>query len=178
MPTLGDYAPLAPFSLDELVEAANSAMRVRHGLSISVRTARYYIAKGLLPSPFGSPKSAKYGPEHLIRACGLKVLQDDGLSLERADERVSRAVDAGIESAVREVQSWLQQPPSHSAVVVSDSLDRVREVREPLQNLPRSMSVVRVPLSENLILEIGEKVNLEIEVSIAVRALEKLRMGL
>lgn len=45
MPRIVDYSTLAPFSLEELVGAANSVLRGRPDLEVSIRTVRFYIAK-------------------------------------------------------------------------------------------------------------------------------------
>lgn len=90
MPTLQDYEALAPFTLEELVEAVNSLLRDRPPLRIQPRTVRYYISKGLVPPPSGAPRFARYGMDHLRRIIQLRVGLDQGLKLAEMDASEAR----------------------------------------------------------------------------------------
>lgn len=81
MPTVDDYAKLAPFTLEELVDAANSVLRDRPRAGVSVRTVRYYVAEGILPPPVGPNKLARYTLEHLDRLVQARRMLDEGASL-------------------------------------------------------------------------------------------------
>lgn len=107
MPGLDAYTALAPFQIEELVDAANSILRDRPRLALSKRTVRYYVAQGVLPAPRGAPKFARYGMEHLARIVGARVLQDEGRSLEEASETLGQAFRKGEAVGVARVQSWL-----------------------------------------------------------------------
>lgn len=108
MPTVDDYAPLAPFTLDELVSAANSILRDRPSLKIQGRTVRYYIANGLLPPPSGGPKFARYSIDHLRRIVGIRMGQDSGLKLQEAAQAETFASMPppmpGVGSVVRRIR--------------------------------------------------------------------------
>ena len=61
------------FSLKQLSELVD----------ISERKIRYYIQRGLVDSPFGAKKTAKYNEEHLEQILTIQKWQKAGLSLER-----------------------------------------------------------------------------------------------
>ena len=82
MPTLDEYAPLAPFDLTELVKAANSILRERPHLQVQERTVRFYMAKGLLPPHLGAPKNARYSMDHLRILVSIRNWSEEGDSLE------------------------------------------------------------------------------------------------
>lgn len=88
MPTLDDYAPFAPFTLDELVTAAN---RILSGIAtedIRERTVRYYISERLLPPPISGGKNARYGFEHLRRLVAIRTWLAEGVGLAEAKARL------------------------------------------------------------------------------------------
>jgi DNA-binding transcriptional MerR regulator len=107
VPTLEDYARLAPFTLDELVDAANSVLRNRPRLLVSRRTARYYVSQGILPPPSGAPKFARYGTEHLVRFVGARVLLDEGTNLESAKKLLDMVIAASQDGGLSEIQDRL-----------------------------------------------------------------------
>jgi DNA-binding transcriptional MerR regulator len=53
------------------------------------RTVRFYIQKGLVPSPHGKKRGARYDELHLERLLTIRRWQRAGLSLERIAEIVS-----------------------------------------------------------------------------------------
>ena len=59
-------------------------------VGVSVRTIRFYIAEGLLPSPEGRGKAASYGEEHLLRLRLIRRLVDQRVPLAEQRERLSR----------------------------------------------------------------------------------------
>lgn len=48
---------------------------------VTTRTIRYYIGKGLLPSPAGSGQNRVYGYEHLLRLSLIRRLKEEHLPL-------------------------------------------------------------------------------------------------
>lgn len=95
MPSIDDYRALAPFTLDELVAAVNSVLRDRPAIHVQARTVRYYIAQGLVPSPAGGPKYARYAFEHLQRIVAIRTWLDEGVSLDEARKRLSQGEHGG-----------------------------------------------------------------------------------
>lgn len=140
MPKVEDYVSLAPFSLDELVAAANSVLRDRPKLAVSARTVRYYISKGLLPSPSGGPKFARYSWSHLDQIVKIRTYLDQGLSLDQvaAELGVSLRIEEREDLTVMsEVRSLYKQAP--------------KEVGELVRRIPLGMGcVLEIPSSSNL----------------------------
>lgn len=122
MPTLADYSRLAPFSLEELVDAANSLLRDKPRLQVTARTVRYYIAEGLLPRPDGPPKFARYSAEHLSRLVGLRRLQDEGRRLEEATEELDRREQVHQATATlhRSAEASPLMEPALAAIAVAE----------------------------------------------------------
>ena len=117
MPKLADYLRLAPFSVDELVEAANSVLRDRPRLHVARRTVRYYVGERVVPPPVGPPKHARYEADHLLRLVAARCLGDEGRSLEGVrgglarttptPESVQALVDGPVETLLQEAHEPL-----------------------------------------------------------------------
>ncbi|HMS54651.1 MAG TPA: MerR family transcriptional regulator [Fimbriimonadaceae bacterium] len=88
MPSVNDYRALAPFTLDEFIQAANSILRDRPSLQISARTVRYYISEGILPPPIGPNRIARYSLEHLARVVEAREGLGQGASLNEIAENM------------------------------------------------------------------------------------------
>jgi DNA-binding transcriptional MerR regulator len=158
VPTIEDYLPLAPFSLPELVAAANAILRDRPALQIQPRTVRFYISNGLLPPPSGGPKYARYTIEHLRRVVFIRQWLDQGMSLEQASELIRIGKHGGeTETHVRK-QNPQSPKPMHS------SQTRERANREKI--------VRRINLTENTVLEIDTRATLEAELELALESLQ------
>lgn len=71
---------------------------------VTVRTVRYYVQQGLLPSP-GTGPTARYGQEHLDRLQLIRRLQKEHLPLAEIRHRLD-ALDQ------RGVHALLQQAPA------------------------------------------------------------------
>ena len=72
---LSEYKAKAPYTVNELLAAVNSLMGDE---DMTVRTIRYYVGQGVLSRPYGAPKFARYGYEHLVCILGARMLQDKG----------------------------------------------------------------------------------------------------
>ncbi|MCW5942393.1 MAG: MerR family transcriptional regulator [Fimbriimonadaceae bacterium] len=156
MPTVDDYASLAPFSLEELVGAANAVLRDRPSLHVQGRTVRYYIANGLLPPPSGGPKFARYGVEHLRRIVAIRQWLDEGLSLQEAHARL------GMGAEGRPIKP---RAPRVRAAVSEGMVEEGRVVR-------------RIPLGDGCVLEVEAGGDLTARLERALRALrERLEIG-
>jgi DNA-binding transcriptional MerR regulator len=140
VPKVEDYASLAPFSLDELVAAANSVLRDRPKLAVSTRTIRYYISKGLLPSPSGGPKFARYSWNHLDDLVKIRTYLDQGLSLEQV------ATEFGVSLRIEE----------------REDREVISEMRTLYKQAPRDVGelVRRIPLGMGCVLEIPSSADL------------------
>ncbi len=168
MPNLEDYAPLAPFTLEELVGAANAILRDRPRLAIAERTVRYYISNGLLPPPSGGPKFARYGVEHLRRIVAIRQWLDSGLTLEQATERIQMGEHGGeTETHQRKQVGRLRQE-------VSPLLPSIPvPSRVPLQRTVR-----RIQLTEDSVIEVVEHADLVNELSRAQTAIQSILKNL
>lgn len=103
MPNIQDFARYAPFSFDQLIKAANSILREKPRLQLSPRTVRYYMAEGVVPAPIGSTRNARYENEHLARLVGIRLLQDQGLSISDANVLLTEWAASGQERLAEEV---------------------------------------------------------------------------
>lgn len=158
MPTVDDYQALAPFSLDELVTAANAVLRDRPHVKVQVRTVRYYISEGFLNPPSGGPKFARYGMDHLRRLVQIRTWLDEGVSLAEAANRL------GI----------TRTPASPSRT----SAHREPEMDLVLSAEPRAPSegelVRRIALAPTITLEIQETGQIRAELERARQAIDRL----
>ena len=164
MPTLEDYAPLAPFTLEELVGAANAILRDRPRLAIAERTVRYYISNGLLPPPSGGPKFARYGVEHLRRIVAIRQWLDSGLTLEQATERIQLGEHGG-----------------ETATHQRKQLGKLRQEISPLLpaiSVPSARTVRRIQLTEDSVIEVVEGADLADELSKAQKAIQSILKNL
>ena len=140
MPKVEDYVSLAPFSLEELVAAANSVLRDRPKLAVSSRTVRYYISKGLLPSPSGGPKFARYSWNHLDHLVKIRTYLDQGLSLEQ----VASELGLTLRLEEREDRELL-------IFARADYMRAPQEVGELVRRIPLGMGcTLEIPASADL----------------------------
>jgi DNA-binding transcriptional MerR regulator len=88
-PRVERYRRLAPFTLEELVNAANAVLG-SHGLApVSPRTVRYYISEGLIPPPEGARKIARYGYASFLALLAARSMQALGWDLRRIESNLS-----------------------------------------------------------------------------------------
>jgi DNA-binding transcriptional MerR regulator len=164
MPSLQSYVPLAPFGLEELVEAANSILRDRPRLKLTTRTTRYYISEGILPPPSGSPKFARYGIDHLARLVSARCLQDQGMSLQEVRVTLDSMTDP-LEEAQHLVEQRVQVQESRIVAEMSPSYaSRPR----------RQTSFVRIPLTPRISIEVKEEAMDEQELRRALKELQRI----
>jgi len=112
VPNVQDFARFAPYSFDQLVKAANGILRNRPRLIVNPRTVRYYIAEGVLPAPIGSTRNARYEAEHLARLVGIRLLQDQGLSLTESNVFLTEWAADGINRLIAEVDRLTEREPT------------------------------------------------------------------
>lgn len=160
MPTVEDYAPHAPFTLDELVVAANRILGNDPKLSVKDRTIRYYISQRLLPPPSGGPKFARYGVEHLRRLVAIRRWLAEGLSLEEAAARLGQGEHGG-EPAQMVFEARVERPMQRHS---SDGITQ--------------RSVRRIYLTRHSVLEVSEEADLGRELDAVSDVLARIRQDL
>lgn len=103
----------------------------------TVRTIRYYLQRGLLPSPTGPGSGARYGPGHLARLRLIRGLQREHLPLAEIRRRIAGLDDAEVEALVE---------PSQGPLARADSaVDYVRAVLGPQPAFPHRARVPAPP---------------------------------
>lgn len=63
---------------------------------MTVRTVRYYVQQGLLPSPVAAGPATRYGPGHLDRLRLIRKWQDEYLPLAVIRQRISDLSDEDV----------------------------------------------------------------------------------
>lgn len=189
MPGLDAYAALAPFQIEELVDAANSILRDRPRLRVSKRTVRYYVSQGVLPAPRGAPKFARYGMEHLAKLVGARAMQDEGQSLEEVGEALRQAFRGGEASGVARIQRLLAAAPESQGYVAEQIDAYVGETPQgplmeaPTRRLMRSsdrsdaatpVETLRFSLCDGAVLEVQKGRPVEDVLRESQRAIERL----
>ncbi len=168
MPSVESYEALAPFTLEELVTASNSILREEAGRDVQARTVRYYITRGLLASPVGGPKYARYSIEHLRRIVAIRQWVQKGASLEDCAERLARG-DHGGERWIGNPEGVLQDSiPEFTQVRSGDS---VLSFKEKVLRQPRRREIVLTPFSTLLI---DPRADVDAEIEYLKQALERL----
>lgn len=152
MPSLEDYEALAPFSLDELVDAANAILRARPSLRIQARTVRFYITKGLLPPPTGAPKFARYSVDHLRRLISIREGQDQGLRLDEVrDSRDATLLQGPPPARRRAVADAVAAQPVHRYQLTPRAtldLTNTDNIRGELQAAQRALAHILATLND------------------------------
>jgi DNA-binding transcriptional MerR regulator len=93
---------------------------------VSIRTIRYYLAAGLLPSPGARGKSASYGEEHLLRLRLVRRLVDQRVPLTEIRDRLEAL-------SVEELRVLLAEEETHQARLAK--ADRAGTPREYVATL-------------------------------------------
>ena len=63
---------------------------------VSPRTVRYYVQRGLLPSPVFRGRDTMYGEEHLLRLRAIRKLQERFLPLDAIEAELTRLSPAAL----------------------------------------------------------------------------------
>jgi DNA-binding transcriptional MerR regulator len=82
--------PDDPYTLGDLARLAD----------VTPRTVRYYVARGLLPSPGSAGSATRYGEGHLGRLRLIRRLQRDHLPLAEIRSRLERMGDDEVAAAL------------------------------------------------------------------------------
>jgi DNA-binding transcriptional MerR regulator len=107
------------YSLDSLADAVN-AWCTQHRVTpangqaateLSVRTLRYYRTVNLLDAP-ASGGGAGYGERHFLQACAVRVLQAEGLPLNRIQSLLFGRSDGELQSVIDAAAKGTVELPS------------------------------------------------------------------
>jgi DNA-binding transcriptional MerR regulator len=82
--------PEDPYTIADLARLAD----------VTPRTVRYYVHRGLLPSPEAAGPATRYGNRHLSRLRLIRRLQRDHLPLAEIRARLERVEDGEVERAL------------------------------------------------------------------------------
>ncbi|NCA72398.1 MAG: MerR family transcriptional regulator [Sphingobacteriia bacterium] len=94
---------------------------------VPVRTIRYYLAEGLLPSSNGRGPTASYCREHLDRLRLIRRLKDAHQPLAVIKTRLAGLDPAGVARALAEVESEVQTEPLSAADYVRRVMARASQ---------------------------------------------------
>ena len=95
---------------------------------VPVRTIRYYLAEGLLPSPNGRGPASSYSREHLDRLRLIRGLQDARPPLALIKTRLAGLDAAGVARALAELEGEVQGEPRSAADYVRRVIAQARQV--------------------------------------------------
>lgn len=154
MPKLPSFKMLAPFTADELVEAAQSLLRQKDTHPFSKRTLRYYIFQGVVPPPLGSPKFARYGYEHLLNIMAARMFQDHGLKLDRIVLELSDVHQGRADEVEAMVQKWLANEPVEALNYVRERNPAYSAHLEEAQSLAVGKPVIRIQITPSISMEV------------------------
>lgn len=94
---------------------------------VPVRTIRYYLAEGLLPSPNGRGPASSYSREHLDRLRLIRRLQDAHQPLALIKTRLAELDPAGVARALAEFEGEVQAEPRSAADYVRQVMAQARQ---------------------------------------------------
>lgn len=85
---------------------------------VSRRTVRYYVQRGLLPTPTGVGRGKHYTEAHLTRLVRVRELQEAGVSLADIGARLD-----GATPEATEVAPWAPAQTTWTRVVLGEDLE-------------------------------------------------------
>ena len=107
---------------------------------VAVRTIRYYIARGLLPSPLVGGRGACYGGAHLQRLAKIQALQSKGLTLAQIAWKLG---EQQPETQLPQPSAWWNYPIADDVVVLvrSDAAPwRLKQVRSLILHMAAQLN--------------------------------------
>lgn len=163
----------APYSMEELVKAANRILLDSRHAEVGTRTVRYYVSERLLPPPLGSPKLARYTFEHLLRLVSARALQDSGLKLDAIAAALDGAAAQGEDEFTRTARSWLSKAELVQPLRLHEQYfaSPERDLIEPKLARERYRKLRLTPNSE---LHVREGAKMDSELAKVVEKLNKL----
>jgi DNA-binding transcriptional MerR regulator len=90
------------YTISELAEVAE----------VTIRTIRYYVGEGLLPSPEAGGRAATYNQGHLARLNLIKLLKDEFLPLHEIRALLSGLDDRAVVELLADKQTQPAAPPA------------------------------------------------------------------
>ncbi|MDO8672428.1 MAG: MerR family transcriptional regulator, partial [Dehalococcoidia bacterium] len=100
---------------------------------VPLRTVRFYIAEGLLPSTGRRGKASFYGKEHLLRLMLIRLLASQRMPLRQINEMTSRLSVDELRTLlldVRQREADMRQAEQSLKIYVTSLLDRARLILE------------------------------------------------
>src|SRR5436309_15865205 len=82
---------------------------------VTRRTVRYYVQRGLLPTPLGTGRGPHYTPAHLERLIHIRQLQESGVPLGEIAARLNGTLQTPVSApgAPPEQSTSLRAPSPH-----------------------------------------------------------------
>src|SRR5713101_5680023 len=77
---------------------------------VTRRTVRYYVQRGLLPTPLGTGRGPHYTPAHLQRLMHIRKLQETGVPLADIAARLDGVPQASVSApeVLPERSTWMR----------------------------------------------------------------------
>lgn len=108
LPTLREYAKLAPWNIRDLAALAGAVLDASGITPINAaaqsrpsdRTIRFYVAKQLMSPPEGRGTAATYGYRHLLQLFAIKLRQMEGATLASIAKELGEAPGDVLEKRV------------------------------------------------------------------------------
>src|SRR5215813_15543513 len=77
---------------------------------VTRRTVRYYVQRGLLPTPLGTGRGPHYTPAHLQRLIHIRQLQETGVPLAEVAARLDGVpqMPVSVPAAPLERSTWMR----------------------------------------------------------------------
>ena len=77
---------------------------------VTRRTVRYYVQRGLLPTPLGTGRGPHYTPAHLERLIHIRKLQETGVPLAEIAARLDGVpqMPVSVPAALPERSTWMR----------------------------------------------------------------------
>jgi DNA-binding transcriptional MerR regulator len=114
---------------------------------VSVRTIRFYIDEGLLPSPPSQGRYAVYSEDHLERLELIRLLKDKFLPLKEIRMRLSGISQEDVRAAIAHEKGTAEQtdpsrkpPPARPHWIMSTKFSRVSQGVPSLHNRQKETS--------------------------------------
>jgi hypothetical protein len=120
------------WSMEELLELAAAALAVGYrGTPTArardlpdVRSARWYVTRGLLDRPLSRGRFARYGRRHLLQLVAIKRRQAEGRSLAEIQAELTGATDRSLEAIARLAPNGEPPPADGAALIPADRRSR------------------------------------------------------
>jgi len=128
---------------------------------LSRRTIRYYLQRGLIPSPHGAGRGRYYTEDHLVRIKKIIDLQSKGMFLDEIVRHLAAGVDEETEVFERPLDPEKMRLPHTVSLNAyeADTPVTAPDLAEPqaVGHKPASREIwVRVPLADGVEMSIRE----------------------